>query len=226
MKTFLLIAALLITSVTMSAQREVTKFLGIPVDGNKSEMISKLKAKGFRNASYNSEALIGQFNGAEVNAVIVTNNDKVCRIALSDVNHVDVRTVQIRFNHLCEQFENNSKYMPPLQNYAIPDNEDVSYEITVNKKRYEAVYYQKPAVIDTIAIIEKVQSILLSKYTEEQLTNPTEDMQSEILKLSTEYVIDEYTQRPVWFMISDYYGKYYISMFYDNEYNRANGEEL
>lgn len=32
--------------------------------------------------------------------------------------------------------------------------------------------------------------------------------------------------KPVWFMISEHYGKYYITMFYDNEYNRANGEDL
>jgi len=27
-------------------------------------------------------------------------------------------------------------------------------------------------------------------------------------------------------MISDFQGKYYITMYYDNEYNRANGEDL
>ena len=37
---------LLIVSTTVFAQKEVTKFLGIPVDGFKSEMIQKLKAKG------------------------------------------------------------------------------------------------------------------------------------------------------------------------------------
>ena len=33
-------------------------------------------------------------------------------------------------------------------------------------------------------------------------------------------------KKPVWFMISENYGQYYITMFYDNEYNRANGEDL
>ena len=36
---------LLVASTTVFAQKEVTKFLGIPVDGYKSEMIQKLKAK-------------------------------------------------------------------------------------------------------------------------------------------------------------------------------------
>ena len=33
-------------------------------------------------------------------------------------------------------------------------------------------------------------------------------------------------KKPVWFMISKYLNMYYITMFYDNEYNRANGEDL
>ena len=48
MKSFLLSILMLFTvSIAMYGQREVTKFLGIPVDGNKSEMIRKLKEKGF-----------------------------------------------------------------------------------------------------------------------------------------------------------------------------------
>ena len=40
----------LLLTVTISAfgQSDVTKFLGIPVDGFKSEMIQKLKEKDFR----------------------------------------------------------------------------------------------------------------------------------------------------------------------------------
>ena len=42
---------LLTISTILYAQKDVTQFLGIPVDGSKSEMIQKLKAKGYR---YNS----------------------------------------------------------------------------------------------------------------------------------------------------------------------------
>lgn len=40
------------------------------------------------------------------------------------------------------------------------------------------------------------------------------------------HTFEKIIKKPVWFMISEYYGKYYITMFYDNEYNRANGEDL
>lgn len=58
---------------------------------------------------------------------------------VADANNVDERAIQIRFNRLCEQFANNPKYIS-LQDYTIPEDENISYEITVHKKRYEAVF--------------------------------------------------------------------------------------
>ena len=49
---------------------------------------------------------------------------------------------------------------------------------------------------------------------------------SKAIKNSRVWAMDISTKKSVWFMISESYGKYYIIMFYDNEYNRANGEEL
>lgn len=224
MKKLLSMTMLLMLSIIAYAQQDVTQFLGIPIDGSKAQMVRKLKKKGYRN-DLTTDALVGKFNGAEVGIFVVTNNNKVCRIMVADANNVDERAIQIRFNRLCEQFANNPKYIS-LQDYTIPEDEDISYEIAVHKKRYEAIFYQQAAAMDTVAVREKLQSILLSKYTEEQLANPTEEIQSEIIKLSMDYVIESYSKRPVWFIISDYYGKYYITMFYDNEYNRANGEDL
>lgn len=70
---------LLMMSAVAFGQQEVTKFLGIPVDGSKEEMIRKLKGKGFKPDPQGSEALVGQFNGTDVNVYVATNNDKVCR---------------------------------------------------------------------------------------------------------------------------------------------------
>ncbi len=33
-------------------------------------------------------------------------------------------------------------------------------------------------------------------------------------------------KKTVWFTISQMQGKYYITMFYENGYNQANGEDL
>lgn len=217
---------LLIFSLFVYAQQDVTKFLGIPVDGSKSEMIQKLKAKGYVSSSFDKDILVGEFNGATVNIAIGTNNNKVYRIVVTDANFVDEKAIQIRFNKLCEQFANNSKYVSlnPLENCIIPDDEDIAYEMTVNKKRYEAIFYQIP---DSASTVKQIRAVLSSKYTEEQRANPPEELKSEIANLLTQYVL----KKPVWFMIRErpaisVYGKYCIAMYYDNEYNRANGEDL
>lgn len=143
-----------------------------------------------------------------------------------DANPVDERSIQIRFNNLCRQFENNSKYIS-LGNELIPDDEDISYEMLINKKRYEAIFYQQPAELsDTTLLRERLMPRVLGKYTAEELANKTEDIQQDLIKMGVEYMMELYSKKPVWFMISNNYGKYYITMFYDNEYNRANGEDL
>ena len=100
MKKIIASIILVLASICAYAQKDVTQFLGIPIDGSKSDMIQKLKAKGFRVDSYN-DVLEGEFNGIDVNVYIVTNGDKVCRIMVCDANPVDERSIQIRFNNLC-----------------------------------------------------------------------------------------------------------------------------
>ena len=210
---------LLISSLFIYAQQDVTKFLGIPVDGSKSEMIQKLKAKGYTSSPLDKDVLVGEFNGADVNIHVVTNNNKVYRRMICDVNNIDERAIQIRFNRLCEQFVNNSKYSSlPLEEYMIPDDEDISYEITVHKKRYEAVFYQKT---DETFMAKQIEAAF-PQYTKEQLANPSEELRAEIVNFVTQYI----SKKAVWFMINERLGKYCITMYYDNEYNNANGEDL
>ena len=216
---------LLISSLFVYAQQDVTKFLGIPVDGSKSEMIQKLKTKGYTSSQHNKGILVGEFNGMNVNIHVVTNNNKVYRIMACDVNSIDKGEIKIRFNRLCEQFKINSKYLS-LKDYTIPDDEDISYEMTVNSKKYEAVFYQAPLVVDSVETANKLRAALLVKYTEEQLANPTEEIKKDIYETSTSFVVDMMLKKPVWFRIEEFAGKYYIAMYYDNEYNMANGEDL
>lgn len=220
---------LFIITVALFAQKDVTQFLGIPVDGYKVEMIEKLKSKGFTISPNDKDVLVGEFNGTSVNIHIVTNNNKVCRIMVSDVNNSNATDIKIRFNNLLQQFKKNEKYMTASltpQEYVIKDDEDISYEMIVNKKRYDAAFYQLPLKIDTVALAEKIKSKLASKYTEEQFANPTEELQKEMISTGLPFILEIYSKKSVWFMIKEIYGKYYILMYYDNEYNRANGEDL
>ncbi len=115
------------------AQKDVTQFLGIPVDGTKTEMIQKLKAKGFKYNSTN-DWLEGEFNGREVELSIVTDNNKVWRIVVMDKWVTDEANIKIRFNNLCRQFAKNEKYFPLNENPEILESEMIGYEMLVNSR--------------------------------------------------------------------------------------------
>lgn len=191
-------ALMVMISVAAYAQQSVTKFLGIPVDGTKSEMIRKLEAKGFRYDP-STDGLEGEFNGTNVNVRVVTNNNKVWRICLFDVVPRKELGIRLRFNQLVEQFNTNllKYYRPTEKDYTIPEDEDISYQMTVKNKRYEAAYYQWAT--DDSGNVE---------------WNPEKNRPEDLVK------------RAVWFMIGEQYGEYRILMYYDNGYNQANGEDL
>jgi len=220
MKRTLTIALLLALTVAMYAQKDVTKFLGIPVDGTKSAMVQKLKSKGFTADPYTKDVLKGEFNGRAVLVSVVTNNNKVYRVMLQDAATSNETDIKIRFNTLCRQFERNQKYMSLNDgSQALSEDEDISYKMLVDNKRYEAVFYQKP---DTTLTKAEVQQYALSKYTQEQLASPTEEISTDI----TNYAISMLGKKSVWFMINKEYNDYRILMYYDNEYNHSDGEDL
>lgn len=222
----LLLLVLICVSIMANAQKDVTKFLGIPIDGLKPAMIQKLKAKGYL---YNQklDCLTGEFNGHDVRLSIATNNNMVWRIMLQDAIAQDEVGIKIRFNKLVQQFLNNKKYMLATpSDPTLSDEEDISYEMLVHKKRYEAVFYQMPTEMDTLEIQTALRAKLLEKYTEEQLENPTEEQQTDIEYKATMFMLDFFSKRSVWFMIDEQYGLYRILMYYDNEYNHSDGEDL
>jgi len=228
LKKVVLFSILLGLSAISYAQNDVTQFLGISIDGSKSEMIRKLKAKGYQTIPNSEDILTGEFNGKDVNIHVVTNNNKVWRIMVSDASPMSEGNIKIRLNNLCEQFKNNKRYMPASlsSDYTLSDNEDISYEMTVHNKRYEASYYQSPIKVDSIALAEEMQSVFFAKYTEEQLSNQTEEIKKDMMLTGLLFMLEKYSKNSVWFMINESFGKYYITMYYDNEYNKANGEDL
>ena len=226
MKKAIFLFLLLFASMIVNAQEEVTKFLGIPVDGFKPEMINKLKSKGFQ-FDKQLDCLTGEFNGYDVLISIVTNNNIVWRIVIQDAVTQDEAGIRIRFNKLVQQFLKNEKYMPAsLADPTLSDDEDISYEMLVHKKRYEAAFYQLPSKADTLKTQTALKNKLLEKFTQEQLENPTEEQLSDIKYEAMMFMLELCSKRSVWFLIDEKYGKYRIVMYYDNEYNHSDGEDL
>lgn len=239
MKKFYALMAMLVLAAGLYAQKDVTKFLGIPVDGTKQAMIQKLKAKGF---TYNQKdnILEGEFNGEDVHIHIITQGNKVYRIGVSDKSTRNQAQIRLRFNKLLSQFENNPKYSGYDGNKRIDDDEDISYNISILNKQYEATFFQ---VGDSVFISNYVKEKYAkeikemhdyyNQFTEAEWENPTQEMHDTYSKLDQNFtgkatadIMEQYSMRQVWFKISEFQGEYYISIFYDNNYNKADGSDL
>ena len=235
------IIGILIMCSTVFGQSEGTlKFLGIPVDGSKSEMVTALKSKGFRYDS-NSGFLVGDFNGRESHIGIVENHGKVYRVVVFDANTYDAGEIRIRFNNLIHQFENsNGKYYYIVQNEMIPEDEDISYEINVHDKQYSATFIYNPLYgndeLRDKVINEAVEESKLSiEETKDEKTiggitygefYSDKDNYNRLISSVVGLKVFQMSKNHVWFKICDYYGKYYIGLYYDNLINKPNGEDL
>ena len=142
MKRLFTILFSLMLTVTLLAQNDVTTFLGIPVDGSKSEFIQKLKAKGF-TMDYKLDMLTGKFNGEDVYVNTVENNGKVWRVGVFAKDPKTETQVRIAFNKLSTQFKNNPKYVEDDNNRMLDDDDEIGYGIRLYHKQYQNSYYQK-----------------------------------------------------------------------------------
>jgi len=216
----------MLVSIPLSSysQNDVTRFLDIPIDGFKNEMIQKLKSKGYTLIPNSKDKLEGEFNGTNVQIGINTNNNKVWRIIVAEANESGQANIKIRFNNLIKQFSENQRYLKQadttVAKYTIPDDVDISYEILTKKKRYEAIFYQKTLKYDSIS-------------NEKELLFAEDNLNEKESKRLTELISESFKEnlncfnKPVWFMIQETgYDKYRIVIYYENEYNKANGEGL
>lgn len=221
--------AIMVALAAQAQKKDVTKFLGIPVDGTKSAMIQKLKAKGFTYDQKN-DYLKGEFNGRDVRLYVVTNNNKVYRIMVADAVGSSERDIKIRYNNLCYQFGNNEKYktLNNFSDYIIDDDVNISYEMNVNENNFEAIFFQLSKTdIDTVKVLEWIQNKAIEKYGEDGLENMSEEEANQaILSLSFEYLREKVFHKTVWFVIDESFGMYKILLYYDNKLNQANGEDL
>lgn len=257
-KTLLIIILALFSLVALGQNGGPLKFLGIPIDGPSAQFETKLKAKGFR---YNSitEGYKGQFNGRSVDVFVHTNHDIVDRVyvAFPLTSEEDIRN---EFNRLLKQFNDTGKYLDLSFNEEIPDEEDISYEMTVNNKRYQASFTYFDSDRNPATFIDTMIDLLSDYFTEEDRAElksdikrlvelPKEEqeavqaeMMAKIQQMGTDTEADpekalrfvfsffeglkSMADGDVWFMIHESYGRYQISLYYDNLHNQAHGEDL
>lgn len=227
MRKILLSTIFTLFTTIMFAQLGSTKFLGIPIDGTKTEMINKLKAKGYV-WNPKTELLEGEFNGRNVKISIQTNNNKVYRLGIIYASGLNTTDVKIYYNNLSQQFQKNERYRKITESnniFYIPDYENIAYNISIENKRYQAVFLQVSNSSSDLTVDDKELKKYLRKnnVSEEEINNLSE---SEKNILTREYINDKLSNNIVWFMIDESYGEYSIFLFYENKNNEANGDDL
>lgn len=221
MKKIIGFAVVLLFSAVLYAQKDVTEFLGIPVDGTKQQMIENLKAKGFVYDSQ-KDVLSGEFNGEEVSISIQTQGNKVWRLAVIDKIPRDEIQIKIRFNKLVSQFENNESYLECvapflaheldesimktgllseeeipglfddfLYEQTISDYENIERGITQRKKQYEAVFHQVSK-----SMLKDVKDIV-NKRQEELKELQNTDEYKELVGWVSQYTEEEYPEEMI-----------------------------
>lgn len=167
MKKNLLIALFtLLSAVCFAQDGGPLKFLGIPIDGTEAQFAAKLKNKGF---TYNNvyESYKGQFNGKMVDIYIHTNHNLVDRVYVA-FPYTTEESIRTEFNRLLGQFKNNGKYLDLSMNTEIPEDEDISYEINVNNKRYQASFSYFDQNRDPVVLMDALIDKFSEFFTEEQ----------------------------------------------------------
>lgn len=257
MKRFFASIILIFAAWSLFAQKSTDntlRFLGIPVDGTEQQMISSLREKGFR---YNSALgyLSGQFNGENVEVYIHTNHDLVDRVYVSFPSTSSESDIRNKFNRLISQFDNNNKYIFFIGNDPIPIDEDISYEISVHDKQYQASYRYVNPDLDPDYALDLILDKITSGLSEEEaiqfrriadsFRNASDDERLEISNQQLELMknaemtpemmmkmislvndVESIMTGQVWFTIHHRLGRYNIGLYYDNLANRANGEDL
>ena len=233
----ILLAALSLTAFAQDSSEGMLKFLGIPIDGPKTQLVEKIKAKGFRYNSY-KDCLTGQFNGRDVDVYVVDNHNKAYRVfvAFPYTTEYDIRS---DFNHLLAQFLRNDKYVPVDDYKMIDQKEDISYEMLVNNRRYSASFaFISPDVYtpeqrrligdlvknhDTMSEddIKRTQELFTLSFNSELDPNASlNDYLSQLSRIMSIFCGN------VWFSILNESTRYRIGLYYDNLLNMPQGEDL
>ena len=166
MKRLITVISFLYISLLAFAQGPL-KFLGIPIDGPEAQFISQLKGKGFLYDSANNRYK-GQFNGHTVSVYIHSNHNLMDRVYVAFPTTTSL-IIREQFNRLLSQFNESPKYLTLSINTEIPNDEDIAYEISVNKKRYQAIYSYFDSNRDSEDFVNGVLETFSDYFTDEQL---------------------------------------------------------
>ena len=222
-RSFVLTVMFLMITVTAIGKVEITRFLGIPVDGPKDEMVMNLKAKGY---TYNSDEdyFTGYYFGHPVYLFIQTNNEKVSRIILYDVIQRNEEEIKYRFNDIYTQFITSDRYeRMNKRDKSLTADYDLAYEMKFHKYLHKAVFKQVKAV-ETDEYIKRACAPAVTEHEidfealADDFREHRRRMYARALGHANRHDENSFPSQ-VWFVISERFGKFGMVLMYDNVRN-------
>lgn len=196
------------------------KFMGIPVDGRKSEMIASLKEKGFEQDSY-EEFLTGVFNGENVKVFISSNHDVVDRVKVAYPDCSDAGAARVKFNNLMSRFDHNAKYVSLGHRVEISTDENIALNTWGDSKYYDVIYFYLTPETNQDQWKKDFNEAYKKRYTKPIKSLCYDEMEEVLFCLPMK--IRSTISGVVWFSMER---AYYINIYYDNLQNRPRGEDL
>ena len=106
MKRILTTAIAFLLTLTLSAQSNITTFMGIPVDGTKAAMTTMLLKNGLVKSG--NDFIISNIEGRSFLVRIMTNKGKVYRISMVETKGTsDVNSILTKYENLIDEFRTN-----------------------------------------------------------------------------------------------------------------------
>ena len=126
-----------------SEKKDITQFMGIPIEGTRQEMMDKLQNIGFIASSSDSD-LQGYFNGQWVDVYLGVHKGQVWRVDVLETQTYDENDIKHRYNQVLNQFKDSPKYQ-----YNECDATEISYDEDIMAYLIDgwgcvATFFQKP----------------------------------------------------------------------------------
>lgn len=232
MKRFIfLIVAVLCPLLAAGQQKQLPvnptiTFLGVPVDGTKSDIINALTSKGFAY-DMDEDGMFGEFMGESAFVHLSENKaGKVCRLMVYFHTKESAKENIEVYNKLINRFNADSTtYWSFYEEELLAENANLDSLLNIGENIWAD--YLLSQQIDTAAYLKNVFATMLSKYTPEQIKNPTEEQRLETVAIMQTEVSKLHNGRVfiILFKDEDEGGKFCVCIYFYNQKNEDPEEE-
>ena len=210
-----------LSSGSTDTDESALKFVGVPIDGTKEQMIEALEEKGFQKEPFNDSMATGMFNGELVTLFLSTNHGIVDRVKVVYPRCNAANDTRVKYNMLLSRFNRNAKYVCVNTRPEVPADENIYLKLQANTKEYDAVYFFLHPEVNAKGWVEEFKREYQKLYKKPLQGLSYEEMEEALFCLPMK--VSAAVSGVVWFTMTSVHD---ININYINFKNRPHGEDL